>query len=119
MKHLIKTSASLALVAFASSAFAHAKLQNSMPADGSIVSPAPSELRFEYNEAVEPVMSSVKLFGPVGKVATTNKTESPKDNDKVLLLKVPTLAAGAYRADWSAAGHDGHAIKGSVKFTVK
>jgi methionine-rich copper-binding protein CopC len=119
MKHLIKLSSSLALVVFASSAFAHAKLQNSTPANGSTVSPAPSELRFEYNEAVEPALSSVKVLGPGSQEATAYKTQGANDDDKVLLIKVPKLAAGAYRADWSAVGHDGHHMKGTVKFTVK
>jgi methionine-rich copper-binding protein CopC len=119
VKNLIKISASLAMVALGSSAFAHAKLQNSNPADGSTVSPAPTELSFTYNEAVEPALSSVKVLGPGSKVATAYKAEGAKDDDKVLLVKVPALAPGAYRANWSAAGHDGHHIKGTVKFTVK
>jgi methionine-rich copper-binding protein CopC len=32
---------------------------------------------------------------------------------------VPTLAAGAYKAQWSTVGHDGHRVKGELSFTVK
>jgi methionine-rich copper-binding protein CopC len=119
VKNLIKISASLALVALASSAFAHAKLQNSTPADGSTVSPAPTELSFTYNEPIEPAMSSFKLLGPDGKLVATQKVEISKDDDKVLLIKELKLTAGTYRAEWSTMGHDGHHIKGTVKFTVK
>ena len=119
MKQLVRITASLALAAFASSAFAHAKLQTSTPANGATLSAAPSELRFEYNEAVEPAMSSVKLVGPDSKPVTTDKAEVSKDDDKVLLVKVPKLPAGAYRVEWSTMGHDGHHTKGTVSFTVK
>ncbi len=119
MKHLIRISASLAMAAFAVSAFAHAKLQSSIPANGATLSSAPGELRFEYNEAVEPAMSSVKVMGPDNKPVTVEKAEVSKDDDKVLLVKVPKLPAGAYRVDWSTMGHDGHHTKGTVGFTVK
>jgi methionine-rich copper-binding protein CopC len=119
VKHFIRISASLALAAFGSSAFAHAKLQNATPANGASLSSAPSELRFEYNEPIEPAMSSVKVMGPDSKAVTTDKATLSKDDDKVLLVKVPKLAAGAYRVEWSTMGHDGHRTKGMVGFTVK
>lgn len=119
MKHLIRIYASLALAAFASSAFAHAKLQNSTPANGATLSSPPGELRFEYNEAIEPAMSSVKVLGPDSRPVAVEKAEVSKDNDKVLSVKVPPLPAGAYRVEWSTMGHDGHHTKGVVSFTVK
>ena len=122
MKHFIRISASLALAAFGSSAFAHAKLQNATPANGASLSSAPSELRFEYNEPIEPAMSSVKVMGPDSKAVTTDKATLSKDDDKVLLVKLPKLPelpAGAYRVEWSPMGHDGHHTKGTLGFTVK
>ena len=119
MKHLIRISTSLALAAFGSSAFAHAKLQHSIPANGSTVSSTPGELRFEYNEPVEAAMSSVKVLGPDSKPVPVEKAEVSKDDGKVLLVKLPTLPAGAYRVEWGTMGHDGHHTKGTVSFTVK
>ena len=119
MKYLVRIAALLALAAVAVSAFAHAKLQTSTPANGATLSSAPSKLRFEYNEAVEPAMSSVKVLGPDSRAVATKKAEVSKDDDKVLLVQVPKLPAGAYRVDWSTMGHDGHHTKGTVSFTVK
>ncbi len=119
MNHLTRISASLALVALATSAFAHAKLQKSTPANGATLSSAPIEFRFEYNEAIEPAMSAVKVRGPDGKPVVVEKAEVSKDDDKVLLVKVPTLPAGAYRVEWSTMGHDGHHTRGTIDFTVK
>lgn len=119
MKHLIRISASLALAALASSAFAHAKLQNSTPANGATLPSVASELRLEYNEAIEPAMSSVKVLGPDSKPVVIEKAEVSKDDDKVLLVKVPKLPVGAYRVEWSTMGRDGHHTKGTVNFTVK
>lgn len=119
MKNRISIAASFVLALAATTAFAHAKLQNSTPANGATVTSAPSELRFEYNEAVEPAMSSVKVIGPDGKSVAAEKAEVSKDSEKVLLVKVPVLSPGTYRVDWSTMGHDGHHTKGTVNFTVK
>lgn len=119
MNHLIDIGATLALAVFASSACAHAKLQNSVPPNGATLSTAPSELRLQYNEAVEPAMSSVKVLGPDSRPVAVDKAEGLKADDKVLLVKVPRLPAGAYRVEWSTMGYDGHRTKGTVGFTVK
>jgi methionine-rich copper-binding protein CopC len=119
MKHLLRISVSLGMLAIASSAFAHARLQNSTPANDAVVSSAPTELRFAYNEAIEPAMSLVKLLGPDSKPVSIEKVEISQEDDKVLLVKVPRLLPGLYRAQWSTMGHDGHPTKGVIRFTVK
>ncbi len=119
MKQTFRTVALLACGLVGASAFAHAKLQASVPADGSTVSPAPSELRFQYNEAVETPLCAVKVIGPGEAEVTTVKVAGDKDDPKTLVLALPKLAAGSYRAEWAAVGHDGHRTKGEIHFAVK
>jgi len=111
------TFAALALAcAFAS---AHARLQASTPASGAAVSPAPTQLRLQYNEPVEAAMSTVKLSGPGDAAVTVGEVASDPGDDKALLLTLPRLAAGDYRVQWTTMGHDGHHTKGELRFTVK
>jgi methionine-rich copper-binding protein CopC len=106
--------------AFASaSVFAHGKLEVSSPVNGSTVSPAPTELRLQFNEPVESAMSSIKLTGPGNKEVALDKVHADKDDAKVIAVSVPKLDAGDYRAEWATAGHDGHRVKGEIRFTVK
>ena len=119
MKQTIRTGALLACGLVSASAFAHAKLQASVPADASTLSSAPTELRLQYNEAVEAPLCAVKVFGPGEVEVTTAKVAGDKDDPKTLVLALPKLAAGSYRAEWTAVGHDGHRTKGEIHFAVK
>jgi methionine-rich copper-binding protein CopC len=119
MKHLLKMTASLALALGTSSTFAHAMLQGSTPANGATLASSPGELRFAFNEPVEPAMSSVKVIGPDGSRVPAEKPAATKDDDKALLVRMPKLPAGAYQVEWSTMGHDGHHTKGALSFVVK
>ncbi len=119
MKQTIQTVALLACGLAGASAFAHARLQASAPADASTVSPAPTSLRLQYNEAVEAPLCAVTLIGPGEAEVTTAKVAGDKDDPKTLVLALPKLIPGSYRVEWAAAGHDGHRTKGEIHFAVK
>lgn len=119
MKKATRTVALLACGLVSASAFAHARLQASLPADGSTVSPAPTELRLRYNEAVEAPLCAVKVIGPGEAEVTTAKVAGDKADPKTLVLALPKLASGSYRAEWVAVGHDAHRTKGEIHFAVK
>lgn len=114
-----KTLAFTALMLATGLAFAHAKLQASTPADHATVSPAPAELRLQFNEAVEVAMSSIRLTGPGDAALATGQVAADPQDDKALVLTLPKLASGDYRVRWSTMGHDGHHTKGEIRFTVK
>jgi methionine-rich copper-binding protein CopC len=119
MKQTVRTTALLAVALVSASVFAHARLQASSPANASTVSPAPRELRLQYNEAVEAPLCSVKVIGPSDAEVPTDRVAGDKADPKTLVLALPKLAAGDYRVEWSAAGRDGHRTKGGIHFTVK
>jgi len=119
MKTSFRTLALALLALTSASAFAHAKIQQSTPANGATVGTAPTELRLQYNEPVEAAASTVKLIGPGDAVIATEKAIADKDDAKTLVLGLPKLGAGDYRAEWSTMGHDGHRTKGEIRFTVK
>ncbi len=119
MKQSLRNVVLLVAALVSASAFAHAKLQASTPANASTVTSAPTELRLQYNEAVEAPLCSVKITGPNDAAVATDKVVGDKDDPKTLVLALPKLGAGDYRAEWSAAGHDGHRTKGEIRFTVK
>lgn len=119
MKQPTRTFAALACTLAASSAFAHGKLVASNPKDGAALDKAPTEVRLQFNEPVEATFTTVKLLGPGSKEMTTDKARVDKDDAKTVILDLPSLAAGAYQAEWSMVGPDGHRMKGEVRFSVK
>ena len=109
----------IALALASEIAFAHARLQESTPANGATVGPAPTELRLTYNEPVEVAMSTVKLIDSGEAAMSTDKVAADPVDDKTLVQPLPKLAPGEFRVQWTTMGHDGHHTKGEIRFTVK
>lgn len=106
-------------VAGTQAAFAHASLLSSTPGNQESVVSAPAEIRLKFNEPVEANFSNVKVIGPANKETAANRAEPVEGRADTLRVALPPLPAGAYRAEWSAMGRDGHRTKGTVFFTVK
>jgi methionine-rich copper-binding protein CopC len=105
--------------ALTSSAFAHAKLQSSDPRAGSTLDTAPKQVRLEFNEALEPAFSRIRLTGPHNKEVAIAATTVDKADPKLMTAPLPPLSAGEYHIQWTAMSHDGHKVKGELAFRVK
>lgn len=119
-KHLIP-SAALVLLAggIAAPAWAHAKLQAAEPKAGSTVAAAPTQLRLQFNEALEAPFSKIKLVDARNQVIAPSAVAVDKGNPKMLVATVPALASGTYRVQWSTVTRDGHKVNGEYSFSVK
>ncbi|ENZ3963879.1 CopC domain-containing protein YobA [Klebsiella aerogenes] len=102
------------------SAFAHAHLQQQIPAADSTVSVSPQALTLTFSEGVELSFSGVTLSGPQNKPVATGKLARSDGNKAQLTLplNVP-LAAGEYTVEWHVVSVDGHKTKGQYHFSVK
>jgi methionine-rich copper-binding protein CopC len=105
--------------ALSSPAGAHAKLQASTPKADSVVSPAPAQLRLQFNEPLELPFSKVRLVDDKGAVAEPSKTAVDAADPKTLVAALPVLHPGAWRVQWSTVTRDGHKVKGEFGFRVK
>jgi methionine-rich copper-binding protein CopC len=109
--------AALLFAATLASAFAHGTVESASPKNGATLSTPPTEIRLKFNEPLEPTFTSVKLFGPSGQeVPTVEKARV--EGGKTVVLPLPPLAPGAYKAKWMSVGHDGHHVHGELSFTV-
>lgn len=119
MNKFIRSAVAIALASTAASAQAHGKLITSEPANGATLERAPTEVRLQFSEPVEAAFTTVKLVGPALKEVSTGATAVDKTDAKTVVLAVPPLTTGAYRAEWTMVGPDGHKVKGTVAFSVK
>jgi len=108
----------LLVATLATSALAHGTIETASPKNGATLTTPPSEIRLRFTEPLEPMFTSVKLFGPSGQEVSTAE-KARVENGKTVVLPLPTLAPGAYKAQWTSVGHDGHHIHGELTFTVK
>ncbi|HGV9261007.1 CopC domain-containing protein YobA [Klebsiella aerogenes] len=102
------------------SVFAHAHLQQQIPAADSTVSVSPQALTLTFSEGVELSFSGVTLNGPQNKPVATGKLARSDGNKAQLTLPLnEPLAAGEYTVEWHVVSVDGHKTKGQYHFSVK
>ena len=101
-------------------AFAHAHLQQPLPAAGSEVEASPQALTLNFSEGIETQFSGVNLTGPQQKTITLGKPVRSDSNKAQLTVPVEqALTPGEYTVNWHVVSVDGHKTKGQYTFTVK
>ena len=97
----------------------HNELIKSTPAADAALAESPTTIRLWFAEKVEPKFSSITLMKPDStkiEIGKPNATDDPKS----FVSEIPArLPAGGYIIRWRTAGTDGHAVRGSFKFSVK
>ncbi|MEZ5959047.1 MAG: copper resistance protein CopC [Hyphomonadaceae bacterium] len=86
----------------------------SIPADDAVLATAPTSLSLTFDHTV--VLTSVQVHGPGHTTVPINFTAGNAATSYSIPL--PALAAGAYEVHWNANG-DGHAMEGTLHFTVQ
>ena len=100
-------------------AFAHAQLVASSPAKGQVLDAPPIEIRLTFSEHVEPRYARLKLVSADKKYFDADRAHADKVDPNSVVMSVPVLRKGTWRAVWTAAGGDGHKTHGDFTFTVK
>ena len=106
--------AALLLVATATAALAHASLNASAPADGSVTGEAPKAYALTFSEPVSPL--TIKLIRPDGSSVPLDRF---RVRDRTVEIEPPPeLGRGTHVLSWRVVSADGHPIGGSVLFSI-
>lgn len=98
----------------AATAFAHASLVETIPADNAVLAESPATFSMTFSEAVSPL--SLKLVGPDGSSVSLERYEP---RDRTLEVEPPSsLVRGTHVLVWRVISEDGHPIGGSVIFSI-
>jgi copper transport protein len=108
----------VALLARTDEALAHAGLVRSDPADNSILSEAPSEVRLWFNEPVSAEFSSVQIFDVHGQPVKLAGLHRDPADPALLVATLPAgLAEGVYSVNWRVLSEaDAHFTQGLMVF---
>ena len=107
------------IVALATPALAHAHLLRAVPAAGSTVKAAPTELRLTFSEGLELAFSGVTVTGSDHTAIRTGTPALDPADPAMLVVPLPGgLKPGRYTVDWHATATDTHKTKGRYGFTV-
>lgn len=97
-------------------AWAHPQiLQIEPPPDAQLTS-APVATSITFNEPIE-ALSTLALYDSQGRLVADGGGRDPDDPTR-LALALPRLTPAIYTVVWTAAGSDGHVVRGNFAFTV-
>lgn len=103
----------LALVTFSVAASAHAHLQKASPADGSVITTAPSSLVLNFSEAARLTVISIQKDDQARQTL-----KAPTTSAQQISIPLPALTPGSYSVSWRAVSDDGHVMPGTLHFTL-
>ncbi|MGH8899010.1 MAG: copper resistance protein CopC [Egibacteraceae bacterium] len=108
-----------ALLALAApSAWAHAQLETTTPADGETVQTSPDQVVLRFSEGVSPPPAAIRVFNANGQRVDAGDAGSV-GNPSMLRVHLPArLDAGTYVVAWRATSADGHPVRGAFTFSV-
>jgi len=98
---------------------AHADLVTADPADGAVLTVAPTTITLTFSEALDAAKSSVALISAYGTVATGKVS-----GDGTVMTLGPLvqdgrpLGPGGYEIRWTSVAADGDVLRGRLTFTV-
>jgi methionine-rich copper-binding protein CopC len=105
-----------AVLASASAASAHDKLDSTSPKQGSSVATTPASITLTFNEPAFKLGSRIRVIGPSGDVAAGD----PVFKDRTVRQALePGAPAGEYTVEWQVTSADGHPIAGTWSFTAQ
>jgi copper transport protein len=102
----------LAAVVQSASAWAHASLVRTEPADGATVAEPPATLSLVFNEPVSPLI--MRLIGPNGEATTAEATAE----NVTVTVRTRELGRGTHLLSWRVVSADGHPLGGALTFSV-
>lgn len=104
----------LATVFAAQPAAGHSELRGSVPAAGAVLGCAPPHIELLFNERVQ--LTALRLHRLEGdEIALPRRSIREAAQETIDL---PPLEPGEFRAEWRIISADGHAVGGSIPFSV-
>ena len=104
----------LVLMTFAGTASAHAHLEKSSPADGSVLTTSPPSIVLSFSEAARLTALSIQR----GDEAKQNLKPLPTNAARQISVPLPPLKPGTYSLTWRVLSDDGHMMSGTLRFTL-
>jgi methionine-rich copper-binding protein CopC len=105
-------------LAASSVAFAHARLERSVPANGAVLEHAPARVVLRFDSEVERRFSRFALRLPGGDRHALAGPAAP-GTTRELVVTLGALGPGDHVLEWSVVSRDGHRVSGALRFTVK
>jgi methionine-rich copper-binding protein CopC len=107
------------LTSLTGTALAHSPVNSSIPVDGASLPVVPETLTLMLAEPGRFMKVDVTHTTVDGSADHIMELEIPsRDMTEMMEFPAPDMGAGTYRVEWRVLGEDGHAMDGTVTYTV-
>ncbi|WP_033285577.1 copper resistance CopC/CopD family protein [Streptomyces sp. NRRL F-525] len=109
----------LLLLGTAGTASAHAALESTDPADGSVLKSAPRTVTLTFSESVALLDDSFRVYDPDNRRVKTSSAHHAKDAGDTASVTLPAkLGTGTYTVAWRVVSADSHPVSGAFTFSI-
>ncbi|WP_262060909.1 copper resistance CopC/CopD family protein [Streptomyces sp. STR69] len=116
---LLGTVLVLLLLGSAGTASAHAALESTTPADGSVLKSAPRTLTLTFSESVALLDDSFRVYDPDNRRVKTSSAHHAKDAGDTASVTLPAkLGTGTFTVAWRVVSADSHPVSGAFTFSI-
>ncbi|MFJ9244169.1 copper resistance CopC/CopD family protein [Streptomyces sp. NPDC101776] len=116
---LLGTVLVLLLLGTAGTASAHAALESTDPADGSVLKSAPRTLTLTFSESVALLDDSFRVYDPDNRRVKTSSAHHAKDAGDTASVTLPAkLGTGTFTVAWRVVSADSHPVSGAFTFSI-
>ena len=108
---------SIAVLAIAPSALAHARLDASTPSNDEVLGRAPEQVVLTFSDPVETAFGSVRVYDGADRRVDDARTTRPNRNAVAVRL-ASNLNPGTYTVAWRVVPADSHPVSGTFAFHI-
>ncbi|WP_327402919.1 copper resistance protein CopC [Streptomyces sp. NBC_01288] len=109
----------LLLLGTAGTASAHAALESTDPADGSVLKSAPRSVTLTFSESVALLDDSFRVYDPDNRRVRTSSAHHAKDAGDTASVTLPAkLGTGTFTVAWRVVSADSHPVSGAFTFSI-
>ena len=109
----------LLLLGTAGTASAHAALESTDPADGSVLKSAPRTVTLTFSESVALLDDSFRVYDPDNRRVKTSSAHHAKDAGETASVTLPAkLGTGTFTVAWRVVSADSHPVSGAFTFSI-
>ncbi|MFD4879007.1 copper resistance CopC/CopD family protein [Streptomyces sp. NPDC058420] len=109
----------LLLLGTASTASAHAALESTDPADGSVLKSAPRTVTLTFSESVALLDDSFRVYDPDNRRVSTSSAHHAQGTGDTASVTLPgKLGTGTFTVAWRVVSADSHPVSGAFTFSI-
>lgn len=107
----------ISLMILTESAWAHSRINKTLPADGTILQKTPQDITFHFDNTIR--ITRIVLSHERSNAIGLDYLDGYEDYNDRFKLPIVSMGQGTYQVQWRGISQDGHVMQGDLQFVVE